>query len=96
MRVPKRVIILVQLRDDASLKILFREILDDIVPIGKSIDVPPVTVTHLSIDYLDKNGPLLHLKLLLIFFLILEHHLHAHRDVLLEFLRNEVQFDALR
>jgi hypothetical protein len=78
LRIPEGVVGLVELRNDSSLKVLFREVFDDVVAVGESLNIPPVAVAYFPVDDLDKDGPLLHLELLFIFLLVLQHHLDAH------------------
>lgn len=86
--VPEGIVVLVELRNDAVLEVLFGEILDDVVAVGEGLHVPPVAVAYFPIDHLDGNGSLLHLEVLLVVLLVLQHHLDAHGDVLLELLGN--------
>lgn len=76
--VPKGIVGLVQLRNDSSFKVLFGEVLDDVVTVGEGLHIPPVAVTDLSVDYFNEDCPLLHLKLLFVLLLVLQHHFDAH------------------
>ena len=92
--IPERIVVLVKLRNHSVFEVLFGEVLDDVVSIGECFHVPPVAVAHFAVDHLDGDSPFLHLKVLLIVVLVLQHHLDAHRDVFLEFFGDKVELNA--
>ena len=88
--IPKRIILLVQCRYYAGLEILFGHVFNDIVTIWELIDVPPVGIANLPVDYLDFDGAFFHIDLAVLALGVEEHHFNAHGNVAFELFGDEV------
>jgi len=93
--IPKGVVLLFELGDKACLKVSLRHILNNIIPIGQLIDIPPIGIASLPVNNLNLNAPLLHINLSILALGVKKHHLDTHGDVPLELLGDEVELDAL-
>ena len=94
-RVPEGIVLLLQSGNIARLEVLLRHILNNVIPVRQLDRVPPVAVPRLPVDHLHLNRPLFHVNVLLFAFRVGKQHLHAHRNVSLEFFGDQIQLDAL-
>lgn len=94
--IPERIIFLLELRHNSCFKVLFRHVLDDVIPVGKFINIPPISISNLPIDHFDFDRTFFHVDLPVFSLRIHKHHFNTHGDVPLELFCNKVQLDTFR
>jgi hypothetical protein len=76
--VPEGIVLLIKCRDDSGLKIVLRHVLDDVVSVRQSLDVPPICIANFSVNNLDLYAPFLHVNLSVVTLGVEQHHFDTH------------------
>ena len=85
--IPERIIFLLKLGNNTCFEILLRHVLDNVIPVWKFINIPPVTIADLSVNYFYFNGVFFHIDFSIFSFWVHQHHFNTHWNVSLELFR---------
>lgn len=92
-RIPEGIFVLTDFGYHSGFVVLLQQVLDDEVPVGELAQIPEVAIAELPIIHLHLN---VHLVGLCFGVLVEQQHLYIHKDIALELLGDEVEFDHLR